>query len=230
MQIVEFRRLGPVGSILVVGLGLILGADDPLSKPSSKIILYDGKSLDGWKQAETYKAGTVHVQDGAIVLEAGGPMTAITSSKTELPTTDYELTFEAKRTSGEDFFAASTFPVGKSFVTLVNGGWGGSVTGLSSINGADASENETRKFVKYENGTWYKFRVHVTNDVIRCWIDDKETFGVNHQGLQLKTRIETRPCQPLGFASYRSTGQIRTVEVRSLNADEVKADNLAVER
>ena len=74
--------------------------------------------------------------------------------------------------------------MGKSFITLVNGGWGGSVTGLSSLNGADASENETRKFVKYQNNTWYRFRVHVTGEVIRCWIDDKEPFGVNYQDVQ----------------------------------------------
>jgi hypothetical protein len=147
-----------------------------------------------------------------------------------LPTTRYELSFEAKRTSGNDFFAAATFPVGKSFVTLVNGGWGGSVTGLSSLNGSDASENETRRFVKYENGTWYKFRVHVTDDVIRCWIDDRATFAVNFQDFQLKTRIETRPCQPLGFATYRSTGQIRGVEIRSLNAAEIKANQESAER
>ena len=117
------------------------------------------------------------------------------------PTTDYELTFEARRTEGGDFFAAATFPVGASFLTLVNGGWGGSVTGLSSINGADASENETNRFVKYQNGTWYRFRVRVTDAVVRCRLDDKEIFAVRHEGQQLKTRVEVRGCQPLGFAS-----------------------------
>jgi hypothetical protein len=224
-----------ISQIAILGLAVILiplasfATDDPPSKKPMKLVLFDGKSLDGWKKAETFKAGAVKVEDEAIVLEAGGPMTAVVCTKDDLPTTNYELTFEAKRVSGGDFFAASTFPVGKSYVTLVNGGWSGSVTGLSSINGSDASENETRRFVKYENGTWYKFRLHVTDEVIRCWVDGKETFAVNTQGQQLKTRIETRPCQPLGFASYRSHGAIRSVEIRSLDAEEIKVDNASAE-
>jgi Domain of Unknown Function (DUF1080) len=223
-------RLGLVSLILAFGSNPIVAEDDSPSKKPSRMVLFDGKTLEGWKKAETYKAGGVKVEDGTIVFEAGGPMTAITSTRTDLPTTDYELTFEAKRVSGGDFFAAATFPVGKSFVTFVNGGWGGSVTGLSSLNGADASENDTRRFVKYENGTWYKFRIHVTDDVIRCWIDEKQTVAVNYQDIPLKTRIESRPCQPLGFASYRSAGAVRAVEIRSLAADEIKSNNQAAER
>jgi hypothetical protein len=223
-------RLGLVGLILAIGSNPIVAEDDSPSKKPFRMVLFDGKTLEGWKKAETYKAGGVKVEDGAIVIEAGGPMTAITSTRTDLPTTDYELTFEAKRVSGGDFFAAATFPVDKSFVTFVNGGWGGSVTGLSSLNGADASENDTRRFVKYENGTWYKFRIHVTDDVIRCWIDEKQTVAVNYQDVPLKTRIESRPCQPLGFASYRSAGAVRAVEIRSLTADEIKSNNQAAER
>ena len=39
-----------------------------------KLVLFDGKSLDGWKKTESFKAGTVKVEDGAIILEVGGPM------------------------------------------------------------------------------------------------------------------------------------------------------------
>ena len=132
--------------------------------------------------------------------------------------------------SGDDFFAAATFPVGKSFITLVNGGWGGSVTGLSSLNGADASENETRTFVKYQNDTWYKFRGWVTDGVIRCWIDDKKAFAVYYRDIPVKTRLETRPCQPLGFASWRSKGAVKAIEIRMLTSEEIEANNKSVER
>ena len=141
------------------------------------------------------------------------------------------MTFEAKRwLTGDDFFAAATFPVGKSFITFVNGGWGGSVTGLSCLNGADASENETRRFVKYQNDRWYKFRVRVTDDVIRGWVDNEEVVAVNHRDVQVKTRLETRANQPLGFATYRSRGAVRGVEIRTLTAEEVTANNKSVER
>ena len=194
-------------------------------EPPARVVLFNGKSLDGWKKVESLKCGDVKLEDGTIVIEAGGPMSGVVSTRTDLPTTDYEFSFEAKRTSGQDFFAAATFPVGKSFITLINGGWGGSVTGLSSINGSDASENETRRLVKYQDNTWYRFRVHVTDDVIRCWIDDKETFAVNIKGLQVKTRIETRAYQPLGFATYRSAGAVRTIQLRKLTVAEIEANN-----
>ena len=48
------------------------------------------------------------VEDGRIVLAAGDPMTGITTTRKDLPKTDYELTYEAMRTSGGDFFAAAT--------------------------------------------------------------------------------------------------------------------------
>ena len=105
------------------------------------------------------------------LMEAGDPMTGVTTTFKDLPRTDYELSYEARRVKGNDFFAAATFPVGENFLTFVNGGWGGSVTGISSIGGADASENETGRSFDYKEGTWYRFRVRVTSKAVRCWID-----------------------------------------------------------
>lgn len=198
---------------------LATGADDPRRS------LFDGKTLDGWKDAGYHDAPKATVEDGAIRLPKGSPMSGITSTRADLPTTDYELTYEAMRVDGRDFFAAATFPVGKSFVTLVNGGWGGTITGLSSLNGADASENETSKGITYENGRWYRFRVRVTEKAIRGWVDDKEVFAVELEGRPVGTRIEVRPNQPLGFATWRSAGAVRKVEVRRLTPAEVAAND-----
>ena len=205
--------------LLLATLGAVRPDDAP--KP---LVLFDGKSLDGWKEADFGKSGGVKVEDGAIVLPVGGPMTGVACTVKDLPTTDYELSFEAMRTSGRDFFAAATFPVGKSHITLVNGGWGGSVTGLSSLNGADASENETNGFVKYEDKTWYRFRVRVTDAAIRVRVDDKEVVAVKIDDRRVDTRIEVRPCYPLGFASWNTGGAVRKVEVRKLTAEEVAAN------
>lgn len=196
---------------------LMLGAGD------DKRALFDGKTLDGWKDAGFSRAPAAKVEDGSIVLPSGSPMSGITSTRKDLPTTNYELSYEAMRIEGRDFFAAATFPVGDSFITLVNGGWGGTITGLSSLNGADASENETSRGVTYDNKKWYRFRVRVTAKAIRGWVDDKPVFAVELDGRQVGTRIETRANQPLGFATYRSAGAIRKVEVRKLTPEEVAA-------
>jgi hypothetical protein len=190
-----------------------------------KRVLFDGKTLDGWKKTDFSRAGEVKVEDGRIVLAAGDPMTGITTTRQDLPRTNYELAYEAMRTTGEDFFAAATFPVGQSYITLVNGGWGGFVTGLSSLNGMDASENETTRSMKYENNKWYRFRVRVTDEAIRCWLDDKEIIVVNHQDLHVGTRVETRSSEPLGFAAWKTGGALRHIEIRPLTPDEIAAAN-----
>jgi hypothetical protein len=187
--------------------------------------LFDGKTLDGWKKTPFSNAGAVAVNDGTITLAAGRPMSGITSTRTDLPRTHYELTYEAQRLEGRDFFAAATFPVGKSYITFVNGGWGGNVTGLSSIDFADASENETTRYVKYTNKTWYRFRVVVTDKVIRCWIDDKPVVALVHEGRSVDTRIETRQSYPLGFATWESAAALRKIAVRPLVRAEIAEAN-----
>lgn len=223
-----FPRWTTAVAILGV-LCVSLGADQPAKEPAAgkpkKLVLFDGKSLDNWNKTDFTACGEVKVEDGTIVLNVGSSMTGITSTRKDLPVTNYELTYEAQRLSGYDFFAAATFPVGKSHVTLVNGGWGGSVTGISSIDGSDASENETGKFFDYKNKTWYKFRVRVTDEKIRCWIGDKEIIDVTHKGRRVGTRIETDSSKPLGFATWETSGALRNIEVRVLTADEVAATN-----
>jgi hypothetical protein len=198
--------------------------DRPASAPGA-IILFDGKTLDGWKPSGFLNAPEVKVEDGAIVLAVGRSMTGITSTCKDLPKTNYELSYEARRLEGRDFFAAATFPVGKSCITLVNGGWGGSITGLSSLDGMDASENDTSHPVKYENGKWYRFRVRVTDRMIRCWIDDNELIAVKHEDRRINTRLESRRSEPLGFATWETAGAVRKIEIRPLTPEEITATN-----
>ncbi len=222
MTTTRFTRL----SISVAALSLAaisMGADPPAAPKT--LVLFDGKTLDGWKKSDFTGSGDVKVEDGTIRLAVGNRMTGITCTRKDLPTTNYELTYEANRLKGSDFFAAATFPVGKSFITFVNGGWSGNITGLSSLNGADASENETSQFFKYQNNTWYRFRVRVTDEVIRCAIDDKEIVVLNYKDLQVGTRLETRENQPLGFATYESASALRKIQIRMLTPAEIAAVN-----
>lgn len=226
------RRWGVAGAAVCM-LAATLGADPaatdtPAVRPET-LVLFDGRSLEGWTKTDFFGPGEVKVEGGAIVLSVGKPMTGITSTRRDLPKADYELIYEARRLEGMDFFAAATFPVGDSYVTLVNGGWGGNVTGLSSIDGADASENDTGAYVKYRDQTWYRFRVRVTGEVIRCWIDDQKIVDVGIRDRLLGTRIETRANQPLGFATWETGGAVRKVEVRRLTPAEVVDTNKPAE-
>jgi hypothetical protein len=178
--------------------------------------LFDGKSLDGWKPAPFTNAGDVRVENGSIILAPGKPLTGVNWTG-ELPKSDYEVRFEAMRMQGNDFFASLTFPVKNSFATWVTGGWGGDIVGMSSIDGWDASDNETRTYFNFENDRWYAFRLSVTDHRIRAWIDEQPVFDVAINGRTISLRpgpIELSA--PFGFAAYNTRGAIRKVELRIL--------------
>lgn len=224
----HFITLSPTSPLMILAFALSTLAGDGPMKPSDKSTkstdlkpLFDGKSLEGWKPNERTGEGKVEVVDGAMILDAGSPMAGITCVSSNVPSVDYELSFESKRIEGNDFFSAATFPINKSHLTLVNGGWGGSVTGLSMINGESAAENRTNTFVKYENGRWYYFKVQVTAKAIRCLVDEKPIFTIDHRGEKMTTRLETRVNQPLGFATYRTRGAIRAIKTRKLEPAEI---------
>jgi Domain of Unknown Function (DUF1080) len=176
--------------------------------------VFDGKSLQGWRETPFTGQGAVHVENGTIVLGAGKPMTGVTRTG-PFPRSNYEVRFEAARLEGGDFFASVTFPVRDSYCTWVTGGWGGDIVGLSSLDGWDASDNETRSYFTFENGRWYAFRLQVTDDRITAWIDDRQIINVATEGRTIGLRFgEIKLSAPFGFASYNSTGGLRKMEYR----------------
>ena len=180
------------------------------------VSMFDGKTLNGWKETSFTGKGTVKVEDGAIILSAGGPMTGITWTG-EFPKQGYEIRMEAARLQGNDFFAGITFPVFHTFCSWINGGWNGEVVGLSSLDGYDASENETSQRIKFEKGRWYKLRLQVTAERIAAWIDDQLTFEFAVGSREVDLRYgEIELSKPLGIAAYRTQAGIRKIEYRVL--------------
>lgn len=186
-------------------------------KPGEWQPLFDGKSLQNWKVTPFTGAGPVRVENGTLVLAAGAPMTGVTWTGAPLAKAHYEVRLEASRQQGSDFFASMTFPVGDSFCTWVTGGWGGDIVGLSSIDGWDASDNETRTYVTFETGKWYALRLLVTPDKITAWIDGKPVIDVVITGRTIGLRHgETKLSVPFGFASYGTKGALRNIEYRTV--------------
>jgi hypothetical protein len=176
--------------------------------------MFDGKSLQNWRETPFSGRGKVRIEKGGIVLGAGAPMTGVTWTG-DFPKTNYEVRFEAARIEGNDFFASLTFPAGDSFCTWVTGGWGGDIVGLSSIDNWDASDNETRTYFDFEKGRWYAFRLKVTAERITAWIDDRQIVDVAIGGRRVGLRYgEIKLSAPLGFASYGTEGGLRKIEYR----------------
>ncbi len=185
-------------------------------------LLFDGKSLTGWKVANFGGEGEVEVKDGAVMLEQGSDMTGITYARGDFPKMDYEVTLEGKRVSGNDFFCTTTFPVGDTHCSLVVGGWGGGTVGLSSLDGKDASQNETGKIRGFERDRWYRIRIRVTQDRITAWIDKEKVVDVATKGRKISIRVECELCRPFGIATWRTVGAVRDIRVRPLSDAEKK--------
>jgi hypothetical protein len=177
--------------------------------------LFDGKSLRGWRETPFTGHGEVRVENGTIILGAG-IMTGITWAGS-FPKSNYEVRLEAARLAGHDFFAGITFPVKDSYCTWINGGWGGEIVGLSSLDGLDASDNETSIQRKFETGRWYALRLRVTDDRIQAWIDDELIIDVVLDGIEIGLRFgEIELSAPFGVASWSTAGGLRKLEYRLL--------------
>ena len=195
-------------------------AEPPATAPVWKN-LFDGRSLTGWKKTAFGGEGEIEVKDGRIVMPNGNPLTGITFTQ-PFPKMDYELSLEAIRVNGSDFFCGLTFPVGDSPCSFIVGGWGGGVVGLSSIDGSDASENETTKYQEFETGRWYPVRVRVTKDKIQAWLDKKQMVDLEIKDRRISIRIEVDLSRPLGICCFATTAALRDIKVRTLTADEAK--------
>jgi len=178
--------------------------------------LFDGKTLTSWQPSKFSAEGAVTVEDGRIVLDTGKSMTGITWAGAALPATNYEIALQAMRVEGRDFFAGVTFPVDGSFCSLILGGWGGSVVGLSSINGQDASENDTSQSIEFQNGRWYSVRIGVTPAKIEVWLDDRQIITQDLKGNKIDIRLEMERSKPLGVAAWKTKSALRDIRLRRL--------------
>ena len=196
----------------------------PTSTPSPSLgpswkSMFDGRSLKGWKVTDFAGHGEVEVAQGQIVLGMGAALTGINWTN-ELPKINYEVTLEAKKVDGSDFFCGLTFPVGESFCSFIIGGWGGGVVGLSSIDGEDASQNETTKYLNFEKGRWYRIRLRVAPSRIEGWIDQEKVADLDTTGRKIAMRFgEIELSKPFGVATWVTTAALREIQIRELEPE-----------
>ncbi len=176
--------------------------------------MFDGQSLDGWRETPFAGRGEVRGQDGVIVLSMGDPFTGINYTN-EFPRMNYEVALDAMRVMGSDFFCGLTVPVGTNFCSLIVGGWGGSLVGISSLDGLDASENETMKYMNFENGRWYRIRLRVTDRKLEAWIDQDKLIDVVTTDKKISLRPgEIEMSKPFGLACWQTAAVYREIKLR----------------
>ena len=180
--------------------------------------LFDGKTLTGWEIVRYGGEGEPYVRNGIIVLPmaVSGLMTGLCWVGDPLPANNYIIYYEAMRTAGHDIFAALSFPYGDTFASLIFGGWGGIVNGLSSIDGYDASENETTRHFALNDNQWYQVQLRVTTDSIRAIVGSEQVIDIATAGKDIHLR---NGLSDTGFTlwTYLTTGEIRNLRIKKLD-------------
>jgi len=185
------------------------------SEVKDSTYLFNGHSLDGWEITNFGPQGPVYVSNDEIILGMGDGCTGITW-KGDFPDYDYEVTLEAKKVEGNDFFCGITFPVNSMSCTLIIGGWGGTVVGLSSIDGLDASENETTKIMAFRKDVWYKIDLKINGGKIVARIDNEIIVDFNSVNRNLSIRPEVELSKPFGIASWKTTAALKNIRLNKI--------------
>ena len=200
----------------------LVGASVGLRAAEATRALFDGGTLAGWKPSAFDSQKEVKCEkafrDGkpAIVFEKSDYLSGISwADGATLPKTNYEISLEAMRVDGNDFFCGLTFPVGATACSFIVGGWGGMVVGLSNVDNLDASENETTQGREFKSGRWYKIRVRVTPAKIEAWIDGEQMVDVETKDKKIELRFgEIRHSLPLGIAAFQTTAAVRDIRLK----------------
>jgi len=201
-------------AISLVVAGLPSSGTGRAEAPADWQSMFDGSNLGEWKSTPFGGEGEVTAADGVLRIAMGADLSGITW-KGAFPRQNFELALEARRVEGSDFFCGLTFPVGESHCSLILGGWGGGVVGLSSIDGEDAANNPTTKVMSFTEGRWYEVRVRVTADRIVCLLDGEPIVDQPLAGHEISVREEVVPSQPLGIATYATTAEVRKLRWRA---------------
>jgi 3-keto-disaccharide hydrolase/Trehalose utilisation len=198
------------------------GAAEPPAPSMGWQPLFDGKTLAGWAVTDFAGHGDVTATNGQLVLQMGATLTGVNWTN-PVPKTDYEVELDARKLEGNDFLCGLTFPVADSFCSFIVGGWGGGVVGLSSIDGMDASENQTTQYRSFDKGRWYHIRVRVTRERIQAWLDHELMADVVTRGHRITLRYgDIELSKPLGLATYVTTAAMRNIRLRTFPPPRVR--------
>lgn len=185
--------------------------------------LFDGTTLDGWKkpdESEFEPTGSVSVEDGTLRFESGTPYAALQWAG-EFPRESFEVEVTAKRTEGSDIFCGLLVPVGASHISVILGGWGDTVVGVSCVDHLYASDNETSRVMSFENDKWYDVRVRVTKERVLAWIDESKVIDLERKGHVLTPYPGLEALAPFAIFTWETGASFRDVWARRVVTGEV---------
>ncbi|MFM9032541.1 MAG: DUF1080 domain-containing protein, partial [Opitutaceae bacterium] len=86
------------------------------------------------------------------------------------------------------------------------------VVGISSVDGVDASGNETTREKEFADRRWYRVRVRVMPGRIAAWIDETNVVDLATEGRRLSLRPgDIQKARPLGISTYMTKAAVRAI-------------------
>lgn len=170
-------------------------------------------SADAWRvvTADPFEShGGVEFSANELSLAMGKPGTGV-NYRGPVTRMDYSISAEAMRTEGEDFFYGLTFPINDQHASLIIGGWGGGVTGISNLNGMSAVENETTGYTPFENDHWYKIELKVGPQKILVLLDERNIIEIETAKYEYSVWPQQATMCPLGIATWKTASKIRNL-------------------
>ena len=202
------------------------GKDSKQTKPAVKksknsktafeefLVRFDGKKIPaGWKRTQYGGEGSIDTEVGVIRMEIGQALTGLHWETKDFPKNNFEFRVRARRIVGEDMTCGLTFPVGDQFASLIVGGWGGSVVGISCINGKPADENETTKNLQLKHNQWYTVRVQFHSERLICFVDDEKVVDLATKGRKFSLRGDCESSQPFSVFTFGTCIEVDRLEI-----------------
>lgn len=196
------------------------GGAGEAAPPADWEVLFDGRDLSEWKAGIFGEDPEFEVVESGVVLPQGVPLAGLTFQGST-PAPPFEAEFDVTKEFGADFFFSVTFPVRGEHLTLVLGGWGGVVCGLSCLDGEDASGNDTRTLRNFPDGSRYRVSLAVTDERVRVALDGEPLIDADLRGRELELRPEVDPSVPFGVATFATQTILHRVRVRQLDQEGV---------
>jgi hypothetical protein len=185
-------------------------------KAGEETQIFNGRDLSGWRIVKEIffdRPGEVKVDKGSLVLGEGKELTGVAWTGKVLRD-GFEVSFKARRVKGEDFFCGFTFPIRKGDASLILGGWGGTVVGLTAIDSYSAAENDTTQAIEFKLGRWYDVRVRVAEGYVRVFLDEKKIIDHEIEGHKFEVWPQMEEARPMSFSTYSTVGEFRDIVYR----------------
>ena len=196
-------------------LTLLLAFSVAAATPATKNLFAEA-ARPGWQPIAFDTSSTFTVlPSNTFTCARGKPLAGIVYTNA-VPTMNYEVTLDAMRVEGSDFFIGLTLPIETNFFTVIIGGWGGSLCGISSFDYNDASQNPWSESVALENNRWYTLRVRITPGVLQIFLND--TLYRARIEFDDATHFSLRPgeieqSKPFGLTTYETVAHWRNLRI-----------------